>query len=199
MKTKIVLHISFGLMGIMIVMGILFPDILREWMLKASIYHHVLFIHIVTTTMFFAYAVVGMLWEYRSLLARNNAIVLHTYNTVTWLDAHLSPLLIIFGVLSGIMLSFHFGNIWETGWFSLSFVLFLFSGVVWVISDIPSQYKIKEEMAKLDPHAAELPPELYRLLKRRVWISLAGVVPLFIVFALMVYKPSLPPLFHWLR
>jgi hypothetical protein len=33
----------------------------------------------------------------------------------------------------------------------------------------------------------------------RLWVSLAGVLPLVIVFALMVYKPEILPVGRWFR
>jgi uncharacterized membrane protein len=86
------------------------------------------------------------------------------------------------------------GDFWQTGWLSAGFVLFLLSGIFWVLSDIPTQYKVKNMMATLDPASQELPAELVRLLKLRWWISIAGVAPLVIVFVLMVYQPDIPAL-----
>ena len=66
--------------------------------------------------------------------------------------------------------------------------------MIWVVSDIPTQYKLKKLMAVLDPADETLPGEVLRLLRLRSWIGLAGVVPLVAVFALMVYKPEIPAL-----
>jgi len=107
--------------------------------------------------------------------------------------------LIIASVASGIVLTVINGDIWEIGWLSIAFILFLFSGVFWVVSDIPTQYKVKELMGKLDPDDSQLPSELVMILKKRVWISLAGVFPLVIVFILMMYKPDITPIPLWFR
>ena len=197
MKTKIVLIISLTVMAAMIVFALVFPAALEKMMYKPGLYRHILFAHILTVTLFFSNAVIGMVWEARSLTAGRNEVILYTYETVSWLDAHFSSPMIILSVTAGIMLSFGMGGIWHTGWLSLSFLLFLFSGAVWVISDIPTQYKVKSLMSEVDPSARSLPPELMRLLKMRLWISLAGVVPLFAVFVLMVYKPVIVPVAQW--
>ena len=199
LKTKIILIISLSVMAAMIVFALLFPATLEKMMYKPDIYGHILFAHIVTVTLFFANAVIGIIWEARSLASGRNAVILHTYETVSWLDAHFSSPMIILSLTAGIMLSFGMGGIWKIGWLSLSFLLFLFSGVVWVVSDIPTQYKIKDLMGKTDPEAPFLPGDLMRLLKMRLWISLAGVLPLFAVFVLMVYKPELVPVAQWFR
>lgn len=199
MKTKIVLFISLFIMAAMIVLALIFPNTLDALMMRPGLYNHIRFAHILTVALFFANAVIGMLWEARSLSSGPNAVILHTYETVAWLDAHFSSPLIILSVTSGIMLSFGMGGIWETGWLSLSFLLFLFSGAVWVISDIPTQYRIKRLMSEVDPAARSLSPELLRLLRMRLWISLGGVVPILAVFILMVYKPDLVPVAQWFR
>ncbi|MBN2051279.1 MAG: DUF2269 family protein [Spirochaetales bacterium] len=197
MKTKIVLLISLSVMGAMIVFALVFPAALEKMMYKPGLYSHVLFAHVLAVTLFFSNAVIGMVWEARSLTSGRNEVILHTYETVSWLDAHFSSPMIILSVTAGIMLSFGMGGIWYTGWLSLSFLLFLFSGAVWVISDIPTQYRVKRLLAEVDPSAQALPAELLRLLKMRLWISLAGVVPLFVVFILMVYKPVIVPVAQW--
>ena len=86
---------------------------------------------------------------------------------------------------------------WQIGWLSVSFILFVFSGLVWVVSDIPTQYKIKKLIAEVEPGAQAIPEELMRLLKMRLWVSITGVLPLVGVFALMVYKPQIMPVSQW--
>lgn len=54
-------------------------------------------------------------------------------------------------------------------------------------------------MSSLKPEDQTLPDELIRLLKLRWWISMAGVVPLVIIFILMVYKPEISAVAEWLR
>ncbi len=91
------------------------------------------------------------------------------------------------------------GDIWRIGWLSLGFLLFIFSGMIWIGSDIPTQYRVKKLMASLDPSDPALPKELIQLLKLRWRIGLAGVVPLIGVLALMVYKPEIPAPSLWFR
>lgn len=193
MKTKIVLYSSFVIMAAMVVAALVFPAALEKMMETDGLYRHVLFAHIITVTLFFSNAVVGILWELRSLSSRKNTVILHTYETVAWLDAHFSSPMIILSLTAGIMMSFGMGGMWNTGWLSWSFILFIFSGIVWVASDIPTQYKIKRLMQNVQPEAPALPPELMKLLRMRLWISMAGVLPLIVVFVLMVYKPELIP------
>lgn len=193
-KSKTILYMFLSIMAAMIVLGIIFTTELKELLNRPALYPHVLFLHIAAVTLFFANAVVGILWEHKSLTSGCKEVIIHTYNTVSWLDARVSSPLIIVSVITGIILTVMYGDIMETGWLLLAFLLFLLSGFIWIISDIPTQYKIKKIMGNLDPAADVLPQELTRLLKMRFWISLGGVIPLLVVFILMVYKPgfSLP-------
>lgn len=199
MKTKHVLSGFLALMAGMVLFALFFPAELKGLLDQPALSGHALFVHVVSTTLFFGNAVVGMLWESRSLKSGRKEVFLHTYATVSWLDARFSSPLIVLSVLSGVTLSLILGDLWRIGWLSLGFALFLLSGLVWVAGDIPTQYRVKRLVAGLDPADETLPPELVRLLRLRLRISLAGVLPLAAVFALMVYKPELPPLGQWFR
>ena len=197
MNTKKVLMFFIGLMVGMVILAIVFPEQLEEFLDRPALYQHVLFVHIVAVTLFFGNAVIGILWELRALASESADVILHTYNTVAWLDARFSSPMIVISLVAGIMLSVILGDMWQIGWLSVSFLLFVLSGLVWVVSDIPTQYKIKKLIAELDPDAQSVPQELMRLLKMRLWISMAGVAPLVVVFALMVYKPQIVPVAQW--
>ncbi len=192
MKTKHVLFVLLAAMAGLILSAIIFPKEFIALLNRPELYGHALFVHIAAATLFFANAVAGMLWERRSLVSGRKDVILHTYATVAWLDARFSSPLIILSVVAGLSLSFMMGDLWQIGWLSAGFVLFLLSGIFWVVSDIPTQYKVKKLMANLDHGDQTLPKELIGLLKLRWWISLAGVAPLAVVFALMVYKPDIP-------
>ncbi len=192
MKNKYVLIGLLAVMAGMIAFALFFREEFIALLVQPALYGHARFVHIVATTLFFANAVVGMLWEQRSLVSGRKDVILHTYSTVAWLDARFSSPLIIISVIAGLSLSFSMGDLWQIGWLSVGFVLFLLSGLFWVVSDIPTQYKVNALMAQLDPADPALPAELTRILRLRWWISLAGVAPLAIVFALMVYKPDIP-------
>ena len=192
MKTKYVLYFFLGLMALLILTAIFFPAVLTDLLKQPALYPHLLFVHILSTTLFFANAVIGMFWEGLSLRSEKKEVILHTYTSVSWLDAHLSSPLIILSVLSGISLSLIMGNLWQIGWLSASFILFILSGLLWVVSDIPTQYRLKALMAELKPSDEALPEALMGLYRLRWWIGLAGVLPLLLVFILMVYKPDIP-------
>jgi len=194
MKTKFFLFGSLAIMSGLIIFAIFFQTEFIALLNQPALYSHALFVHIAAVTLFFANAVLGMIWESRSLASGRKDVILHTYSTVAWLDAHLSSPLIILSVIAGLMLSFMMGDLWQIGWLSAGFVLFLLSGIFWVLSDIPTQYKVKRLTAALDPSAETISEELTRLLKLRWWISLAGVAPLVVVFVLMVYQPDIPAL-----
>lgn len=199
MKTKHVLLGFLVLMAVMILLAVIFPVEFRRVLNQPALHGHALFVHVAAATLFFANAVVGMLWELASLRSGRKEVILHTYATVSRLDARFSSPLIILSVVAGLALSMIMGDMWSVGWLSLGFLLFLLSGVVWIASDIPTQYRVKKLVAGLDPGDETLPAELTRLLRMRLWVSLAGVLPLVIVFALMVYKPEILPVSRWFR
>jgi uncharacterized membrane protein len=199
MKTKRVLVVFLAIMAGMILFAVIFPAGFRRLLNQPALYGHALFVHVVAATLFFANAVVGMLWELGSLRSGRKDVILHTYATVSRLDARFSSPLIILSVMAGLMLGMIMGDMWSIGWLSLGFLLFLLSGVIWIVSDIPTQYRVKKLVAGLDPGDETLPAELTRLLRMRLWVSLAGVLPLVIVFALMVYKPEILPVGRWFR
>jgi len=194
MKTPYVLIGFLAIMAVMIASAIFFQAEFIALLNQPALHSHALFVHIAAATLFFANAVLGMLWEMRSLVSGRKDVILHTYTTVAWLDARLSSPLIILSVISGLMLAFMMGDLWTIGWLSAGFALFLLSGFLWVAGDIPTQYRVKRLMASLDPAEESLPEELTRLLTLRWWISLGGVAPLVVTFVLMVYKPEIPAL-----
>ena len=199
MKTKFILSVSLTIMTGLIAFALFFPEEFIAVLNRPALYSHALFIHITASSLFFANAVIGMLWEMRSLASGRKEVILHTYATVAWLDARFSSPLIVLSLVTGLSLSFMMGELWEIGWLSLGFVLFLLSGLIWVASDIPTQYRVKRLMDELKPADPSLPEELVRLLNLRWRIGLAGVAPLVVVFMLMVYKPDIPTLASWFR
>lgn len=199
LRSRAVLIAFLVVMAGMIGFAVFRKDPFISLMKNPALLRHARFLHIAATALFFTNAVVGMIWERRSLESGSKEIILHTYNTVTFLDALFSSPLIILSLLGGLSLSFHLGDLWQIGWLSLSFLLFILSGIIWVGSDIPTQYKIKRLMSRLSPEDQRLPAELIRLLKLRWWVSMAGVLPLVIVFVLMVYKPEITPVADWFR
>ena len=196
-KSKTILSIFIILMAGMIGFAVIFKDTFIALLKNPVLQEHARFIHILSISLFFTNAVVGILWEKRSFVTENKEIILHTYNTVAFLDSIFSSPLIILSLLSGLSLSFQMGSLWQIGWLSVSFLLFILSGVIWVASDIPTQYKVKRLMSRISQDDQKLPRELVRILKLRWWISMAGVLPLLVVFILMVYKPYINVVVHW--
>lgn len=198
-KTKNIMTLFIVFMAGMIGFAILFQDTFVALLKNSALYSHARFFHIAASSLFFANAVIGITWERRSLDSGSKEIIIHTYNTVTFLDSLFSSPLIILSLLGGLSLSFNLGELWDIGWLSISFLLFILSGIIWIASDIPTQYKVKRLMSQLRQEDQHLPDELVRLLKLRWWISMAGVLPLVIVFVLMVYKPDMTAVADWFR
>lgn len=198
-NTKSVLSVFLVILAGFIVVAVFFKEDLVELLKNPSLLRHARFLHLAAISLFFANAVIGILWERRSLASRSKEIILHTYNTVTILDSLFSSPLIILSLIGGLSLSFNLGELWQIGWLSVSFLLFMLSGLIWIASDIPTQYRVKQLLASLKTEDQTLPDELIRLLNLRLWISMAGVLPLVVVFVLMVYKPDITPVADWFR
>lgn len=196
---KIILFFFLAVMVGMIGLAIISKETFIALMNQPVFLKHARFIHIAAVTLFFSNAVVGMIWERRSLASGSKEIILHTYNTVTLLDSLLSSPLIVLSLVGGLSLSFRLGDLMQIGWLSVSFLLFILSGVVWVISDIPTQYKVKQLLSRISETDQALPPELIRVMKLRWWIGIAGVLPLAAAFVLMVYKPDIAAVAEWFR
>ena len=199
LRSRAVLIAFLVVMAGMIGFAVFFQDTFISLLKNPALLRHARFLHIAATALFFTNAVVGMIWERRSLESGSKEIILHTYNTVTFLDALFSSPLIILSLLGGLSLSFHLGDLWQIGWLSLSFLLFILSGMIWMGSDIPTQYKVKRLMLDLGQEGKNISPELIRLLNFRLRIGIAGVLPLFIIFVLMVYKPEIKAVADWFR
>jgi uncharacterized membrane protein len=198
-RIKIPTIVSLVIMAAMVVAAVFFKDEFVSLMKQPEIVKNARFLHIAAATIFFSNAIVGMIWERRSLASGNKEIILYTYNTVTTLDALLSAPLIILSLIGGLSLSIRLGELMQIGWLSVSFILFLLSGIVWVISDIPTQYQVKQLIAQIRPEDKSLPGELIRIIKLRWWIGIAGVLPLAAAFVFMIYKPDMPAVASWFR
>ena len=199
LKIKPILILFILIMAGMIGFAVFFQDAFIALLQHSALLSHARFLHIAAASLFFANTVVGILWERRSLASGSKEIFLHTYNTVTFLDSLFSSPLIILLLIGGLSLSFNIGDLWQIGWLSVSFLLFLLSGIIWIASDIPTQYKVKKLISQLKPEDQSIPEELIRLLKLRWWISIVGVLPLVVVFILMVYRPDITAVANWFR
>ncbi len=104
--TKTILTIFIVIMAGIIGFAVIFQDAFVTLLKNPALLKHARFLHIIAISLFFANAIVGILWESRSLASGSKEIVLHTYNTVAFLDSLFSSPLIILSLLSGLSLSF---------------------------------------------------------------------------------------------
>jgi uncharacterized membrane protein len=177
--------------------ALLFPAAFTAWLSRPELYLHAKFIHVLSVTLFFANAVIGTIWEARSLVCGTPEIIRYTYRTVAWLDAVFTAPLILIAVCSGIMLGTILGGVGSIGWVSTTLFLFGVSGTVWVLLDIPMQYRVNRLFETVEPQCPQLPQPLRRLLWRRMGINFLGMLPLLVGFYLMVHKPAIPTVASW--
>lgn len=196
-QTHRVLSFYVIVMFLMIAYGLLFPLRFHAFFEKPDWYMHAKFVHIISVTLVFANAVIGTIWETRSLWSQDTEIIRYTYSTVIWLDAVFTAPLVLLSVISGIFLGTTLGGVWTIGWLSTAFVIYLFCGVVWLIADIPTQYKIKKLFSEVGRNAPSLPQELLQVLWFRLGLNLFTLVPLIVIFILMIHKPNIPSVDSW--
>jgi uncharacterized membrane protein len=178
-------------MALLIIFALISPKTFTSLLSHPDFYLHAKFIHILSVTLFFANAVIGTFWETKGLLSKNPELIRYTYQTVSWMDAVFTAPLILLAVISGISLGTILGGIWTLGWLSVAFVLFLFSGALWIAIDIPTQYKINRLFQGVEKEALSLPRNLTRLLWARMGINLFTLLPLLVIFYLMIHKPQI--------
>jgi len=193
-KVSNLLKCYLGIMAGLIGFGLVFPTFFKTLFSHPEFYIYAKFFHVLSVTLVFANAVIGTLWETRGLLSKNAQIVRYTYKTVTWMDSVFTAPLVVLSVLSGILMATSLGGVWTIGWLSVAFVIFLFSGLFWVMLDIPTQYRVNKLFNALTENVEVLPSQINRLLWFRLGVNLFSLVPLTIIFFLMIFKPEIAPL-----
>ncbi len=188
-----------GSMASLIGFGLLFPSYFKTLFSHPEIHLYAKFFHVLSVSTVFANAVIGTLWETRGLISKRADVIRYTYQTVTWMDSVLTAPLILIAVVSGILMATSLGGVWNIGWLSCAFVTFLFSGVVWVVLDIPTQYRVNKLFNTLDEKSQILPTQITQLLWFRLGVNLFSLFPLIMIFVLMIFKPELKPVSEWFR
>lgn len=188
---------SLIVMGGLIGFGLLFPDSFKRLFSQPQFHLYAKFFHVLSVTTVFANAVIGTLWETRGLLSKRAEVIRYTYQTVTWMDSVLTAPLILIAVSSGILMATNLGGVWTIGWLSIAFVTFLFSGLIWVALDIPTQYRVNKLFSRLEATGDLLPTQITNLLWFRLGVNLFSLLPLIMIFFLMIFKPELKPVAEW--
>lgn len=184
-------------MASMIVFGLIFPITFKSLFSHPEFHVYAKFLHVFSVTLVFANAVIGTLWETRGLLSKRAEIIRYTYQMVTWMDSVFTAPLVVVSVLSGILMATNLGGVWNVGWISVAFVIFLFSGLFWVALDIPTQYRVNRLFHQLNDNIEVLPSQITRLLWFRLGVNLFSLFPLVLVFFLMIFKPEIQPVSEW--
>lgn len=198
-KVSLSLKICLMLMAGLIVFGLIFPVAFKNLFSHPEAHLYAKFFHVLSVTTVFANALIGTLWETRGLLSRNGSVIRYTYQTVTWMDSVLTAPLILIAVISGVLMATNLGGVWTIGWLSIAFVTFLFSGVVWVMLDIPTQYRVNQLFKHIGENTEILPQQLMGLLWFRLGVNLFSLFPLIAIFILMIFKPELKPIGEWFK
>ncbi|NBY20304.1 DUF2269 family protein [bacterium] len=198
-KASLSLKISLCAMASLILFGLIFPTTFKNLFSHPEVHLYAKFFHVLSVTTVFANALIGTLWETRGLLSRKAPVIRYTYQTVTWLDSVLTAPLILIAVVSGVLMATNLGGVWTIGWLSVAFVTFLFSGLIWVVLDIPTQYRVNRLFKGLDEKKDVLPSQVMGLLWFRLGVNIFSLFPLIAIFVLMIFKPELKPIGEWFR
>jgi hypothetical protein len=81
-NSKTILTILLVIMAAMIIFAVISRDLFISVLRNATLLRHARFLHITASCLFFSNAMVGILWERKSLSSGNKEIIIHTYNTV---------------------------------------------------------------------------------------------------------------------
>lgn len=192
-KVSASLKACLVVMGGMIFVGLMNPEKFKTFFSHPEMHLYAKFAHVLSVTLVFANAVIGTLWETRGLLSRRAEVIRYTYQTVTWMDSVFTAPLILIAVTSGILMATNLGGVWGIGWLSCAFVVFLFSGILWVCLDIPTQYRVNKLFSALKEGSENLPNQITKLLWFRLGLNVLSLVPLILIFFLMIFKPDIEP------
>lgn len=193
-KSSVSLKACLAVMAALIVVGLIIPQQFKAIFTHPEMHLYAKFFHILSVTLVFGNAVIGTLWETRGLLSKRPEVIRYTYQTVTWMDSIFTAPLILMAVVSGIIMATNLGGVWTIGWLSIAFVIFLISGLVWIVLDIPTQYKVNKLFAAIQETSEALPQQILKLLWFRLGLNILSLLPLIVVFILMVFKPDLAPI-----
>ena len=146
-------------------------------------------IHLLGVTIFLGNIIVTAVWKMLADKTRSPAIVAYAQRLVTITDFVFTAVGALLIIVSGRMMASRFGDIGDIFWLSWGWLLFIASGVIWVLILIPLQIK-QAKLAKEFSAETEI-PEKYWLLSKywAVFGIIATILPLANLY-FMVFKPT---------
>lgn len=151
------------------------------------VYSFLVLIHVIAVIIFLGNITIAPFWKRQADKSKDRLKIADAFDGIIKADRYFTmpgvTILLIFGIGAAL----HGGyNLLETGWIFWAIILYLISGVVFMIKVVPLQKKIYN----LADSESEFNWEKYQLLSKQwnVWGSVATLAP-WLAVILMVVKP----------
>lgn len=146
-------------------------------------------IHLLGVTIFLGNIIVTAVWKILADKTRSPAIVAYAQRLVTITDFAFTAVGVLLVYVSGHLMAPNFGGIDAVYWLTTGWLLFIASGIIWVLILIPLQVK-QAKLAKDFATKKEI-PKLYWTLSKYwgIFGIIATILPLANLY-FMVFKPA---------
>ena len=146
-------------------------------------------LHVVGVILFVGNLLVTGVWKVLADRTRDGRVIAFAQRLVTVTDASFTGAGAVIVLLTGLLMVVPYEiDFWNVPWLLWGLVLFLASGLLWVLVLVPVQMK-QARLARTFADGGEIPEDYWRL--ARLWAvcgTVAMLLPLINVL-LMVYKP----------
>lgn len=146
-------------------------------------------LHVVGVILFVGNLLVTGVWKVLADRTRDGRVIAFAQRLVTVTDASFTGAGAVIVLLTGLLMVVPYEiDFWNVPWLLWGLVLFLASGLLWVLVLVPVQMK-QARLARTFADGGEIPEDYWRL--ARLWTvcgTVATLLPLINVL-LMVYKP----------
>lgn len=149
-------------------------------------------LHIVAVIAFLGNIVTGLFWHVHAARTRNPRLLAHAMDGIIRSDRLFTMPGVFLIIATGIAAAIYGGfPLLRTGWIAWSLVLFVISGLIFMVVLAPLQRKLFA-LAQAGANSGSFDFSAYRLLARRweFWGAAATLTPV-VALALMVLKPAL--------
>jgi len=153
------------------------------------VYNYLVLIHVIAVVIFLGNITIAPFWKTHADKSKDRLKIADAFDGIIKADRYFTmpgvTILLIFGLGAALHAGF---NLLETGWIFWAIILYLISGVVFMIKVVPIQKRIY----KLASSESEFNWEKYQQLSKQwnVWGSVATLAP-WLAVILMVVKPVL--------
>lgn len=145
-------------------------------------------LHLLGVVIFLGNIIITAVWKILADRTRSPDIIAHAQKLVTITDFAFTALGALIIVITGRMMALNYGGILENQWLLMGWILFLASGLIWIVVLIPVQIK-QAKLAKAFSVSKEISGNYWMLTK--YW-AIAGTIATLLPIAnlyFMVYKP----------